>query len=461
MASQEFAFFRSQPGQWEVSQAVGVRIRFLDDEFDQRADLGLFVGAQVRRQLQGRRAITASRKRQHQVRTRAGVRPTLKRRRQEPGGQLGGRDVRSDQADAEVQGRVGGRQLAVGTIRNGGIELLEVNGPLAAFQRAVDDAARRRHHILGNLGRHRVAVLAVVVKQFGYSHDGMPFHDAQPHVPVLRAVQGGLVRANGVAAMPTIKKGGNAGIVRKESWQAQVFDPMDLANPADRIGKCKRAAGQRGVRMRVERRHERFKEDGRAIIVGGGPGEQFAARDLKTIVQRHGQTLVRLVDDSHPRVSNGAEILPRPVGRTVIDDDQFEVGEGLRQHAGDRAGQELCVIEAGQDHRDPRRRDVLTIAKSSQRDLRIARRGVEAAGQPIVRCEMARKLDRRETARVVRILQPANRRRNNESGPGVNMGHQPLPECLFFLRVDVFEHFAEHHGVERRADRQRQFLHGC
>ena len=69
--------------------------------------------------------------------------------------------------------------------------------------------------------------------------------------------------------MPPVEECGHAGVDGEERRQAQVRDPMYAANPVGRVHECKRADGQRGVRVRVESGHERFERDIKLTIPAG------------------------------------------------------------------------------------------------------------------------------------------------------------------------------------------------
>jgi hypothetical protein len=113
-----------------------------------------------------------------------------------------------------------------------------------------------------------------------------------------------------------------------------------------------RAAGGFGVG--VERGDLAGELVGQHHVVAVQPRDQLAAADGQRPVQGERLALVALAaDHAHTlRVAlcEGLRERRRGVGRTVVGDDQLEVGEALGEHALDCLGQKALLVVGGHDH---------------------------------------------------------------------------------------------------------------
>ena len=113
-------------------------------------------------------------------------------------------------------------------------------------------------------------------------------------------------------------------------------------------------ATEHELRAGVELGHLTCKSGRERPIVGVEAHDQVARAHRQAVVQRIHESAVPLVSEN-PQAFVGnsrRELLARLVGRAVIDDDQFEIGEGLAEDAVDRLADRTAAVEDGKEHRD-------------------------------------------------------------------------------------------------------------
>jgi hypothetical protein len=95
--------------------------------------------------------------------------------------------------------------------------------------------------------------------------------------------------------------------------------------------------------------------------VGDGDVVRVEARDVTTLrdvepaVQRRRQTgLLGIAHHVQAGIADLGEQLRRRIGRSVVDDDQLEVGQRLSEHALHRLADEAGVVVDGHEHGDER-----------------------------------------------------------------------------------------------------------
>jgi hypothetical protein len=83
-------------------------------------------------------------------------------------------------------------------------------------------------------------------------------------------------------------------------------------------------------------------------------GDELAARPSERLIVRAAlvAAILRQVDPLDARIADRGDHLGAVVGAAVADDEQFEVVEGLPQHASDRIGKHAAPIVGGDDDSD-------------------------------------------------------------------------------------------------------------
>ena len=205
------------------------------------------------------------------------------------------------------------------------------------------------------LGGHAVGVQAVVIEDLGHvDRRREAFDDAEPHVPVLGALERRVVAADGLGARAAIEERRDAGVLLEQRADRDRLVAVDAGDAALVVDPGERRVGEAGLGMAVERADERFEEDRRAVVVGRRPGEELAARVREAGVERARQAAVLLVHDHDARIAKRVEVLARAVGRAVVHDHELEVAVGLGEDAADRFRQETEVVVDREDDRHAR-----------------------------------------------------------------------------------------------------------
>ena len=107
-------------------------------------------------------------------------------------------------------------------------------------------------------------------------------------------------------------------------------------------------------RRRVERGHLRRELAGQPLVVVVEQRHVLAARALDAGVQRPRLSLPASVPErADPRIAAARHHAGRIVRRVVVDHDDFEVAERLRQYAGQGAGQQRGAVARGDDDGNP------------------------------------------------------------------------------------------------------------
>ena len=94
----------------------------------------------------------------------------------------------------------------------------------------------------------------------------------------------------------------------------------------------------------------------RITVVRVEAGHQRRPRQEQGSVERPGQAGARLPFDPQPRLAEGAQEISRPVGRSVVDHDELEVGQGLPEHARRRRPDPVHTVVDRHEHGDGRGR---------------------------------------------------------------------------------------------------------
>ena len=103
----------------------------------------------------------------------------------------------------------------------------------------------------------------------------------------------------------------------------------------------------RVLRVAAEPLHGHVQVLGKVDVVGVEKRQELARRRVERRVARSRLAAVILPNHPDARVADAVCDRARSVGRAVIDDDQFPIGEGLRDEAVDRAPDKTFRIERG------------------------------------------------------------------------------------------------------------------
>ena len=107
--------------------------------------------------------------------------------------------------------------------------------------------------------------------------------------------------------------------------------------------------------MGIEKGHLTRQPFGSGDIVAVEHGDVFAACQIQPAIARPGNAPVPgIASHANARISVSGDDLQTAIGRAVIDDQQFEIGEGLRQDAVDRLRDIAFLIIDGDEHSDLR-----------------------------------------------------------------------------------------------------------
>ena len=86
------------------------------------------------------------------------------------------------------------------------------------------------------------------------------------------------------------------------------------------------------------------------------PGDIAPARlGERAVAGVHRSAILGQCDQPDPRVGPAGDDVARFVGRTIVDDQQLEIGEALIGHAGQRLRQERGAVIRRHDDADGRR----------------------------------------------------------------------------------------------------------
>jgi hypothetical protein len=94
------------------------------------------------------------------------------------------------------------------------------------------------------------------------------------------------------------------------------------------------------------------------VVVAIERGDELAACAVEPAVARRRDSRPRrLADEPHARIGLAPDDRRRLVGRPVVDDDQLEITEALRENAVDRGLQVAGPVVRGDDDADASRRN--------------------------------------------------------------------------------------------------------
>jgi hypothetical protein len=124
--------------------------------------------------------------------------------------------------------------------------------------------------------------------------------------------------------------------------------------PPAAVDQVVRPAEQHDVGVGPHERDLLLEAVGDADVVGVHPRDELAAGEPEALVERLGEAGVRAADQADAVVDGGVlvEDRGRAVRRTVVDQDQLEVAERLREDAVERLREVALGIEDRHDHRD-------------------------------------------------------------------------------------------------------------
>jgi hypothetical protein len=116
-----------------------------------------------------------------------------------------------------------------------------------------------------------------------------------------------------------------------------------------------RGPDDRGAPLGLEALHLPLQALGDGDVVGVQPRDVAAARPLEATVQRACKPELPFVAEHlQPAVLDSVEHGLRPVRRRIVDDQQLEVCERLREDAAERVREEARVVVHGQQDGDER-----------------------------------------------------------------------------------------------------------
>ena len=177
----------------------------------------------------------------------------------------------------------------------------------------------------------------------GKRGDAVPLVQAQPEVVVLRLVEP--VAAERAKRVRSHHHGRVRQLVADEEVELRTSGlSVDLV--AALVDEHDAAPEQRDVGMAVEVRDLALEPVGQHDVVGIHACDERRLRERAARVEGHRQATRVLPLDADPWIPLRClcEQLGRPVGRAVVDDDQLEVGERLRQRRVERLAEEALAV---------------------------------------------------------------------------------------------------------------------
>ena len=129
----------------------------------------------------------------------------------------------------------------------------------------------------------------------------------------------------------------------------------DRSTEARGADRTHRSTGVVGAGL-VEHRDRAPHVVRRVDSVRVGADEVRASCGVKAVIQPRARTSFGIVDEDDAGVvaGNGLEDVARPVRRTAVDDEHFEVGLVLREQARQAVADVPALLVGRNDHRDPR-----------------------------------------------------------------------------------------------------------
>lgn len=143
-------------------------------------------------------------------------------------------------------------------------------------------------------------------------------------------------------------------------WGSQLIDPVFVPHhPHIQGGSIwvrygNETRDQRHVGMVLKQTSLLLQPGWMRAIVGIHPRDPVAFTDFKSRVQSKDEPSVRTVEDTQPRIMSSELIEDSggAIGRTIVDADDLEVGEGPTQDTLYRVLNRVFAIEDGKNHGD-------------------------------------------------------------------------------------------------------------
>ena len=140
------------------------------------------------------------------------------------------------------------------------------------------------------------------------------------------------------------------GVRRAPILRSEVRTPQGLP-----IGSDHDVVGvdHRGCRMVAQKLDQALEMGPFHDVVGRRPRVEFTAGEPERVRQRRGELAILLGQDPDPGVVHeGGEHRLDAVGGAIVEDDQFELGVGLREDALDALGEEFALVVDREDDAD-------------------------------------------------------------------------------------------------------------